>query len=91
MNQITRRSAVELLATATTLPARTTAVPTGRTADEIMKLLDESWTIPANVCLNTGPMGDGSLVPEKEATLLQIGHRQGVRLVTFPDRFVTLA
>lgn len=46
-----------------------------KTADEIMELLENSWSLPANVCLNSGPMGDGSFVPEEEDTLREIGRR----------------
>lgn len=46
-----------------------------KTADEIMELLESSWKIPANVCLNTGPTGDGTIVAEEEAVLREIGRR----------------
>ena len=46
-----------------------------KSADEIMELLAEAWKLKATVCLNSGPMGDGSLVPEEEATLREVGKR----------------
>lgn len=49
-----------------------------KTPDELMKLLEDSWKLPANVCLNTGPLGDGSFVQEEEATLREIGRRRGL-------------
>jgi len=46
-----------------------------KTPDEIMKLLTDSWKLPATVCLNSGPMGDGSLVAEEVEVLREIGRR----------------
>jgi alpha-L-fucosidase len=47
-----------------------------KTPDEIMELLDYCRQLPANCCLNTGPMGDGSIVEEEARTLREIGRRR---------------
>jgi alpha-L-fucosidase len=47
-----------------------------KTADEIMELLDYCQSLPANCCLNTGPMGDGSLVAEEVAVYREVGRRR---------------
>jgi len=47
-----------------------------KTADEIMELLAYCESLPANCCLNTGPMGDGSLVPEEVAVYREVGRRR---------------
>ena len=51
-----------------------------KTADEIMELLEYCAELPANCCLNTGPMGDGSLVPEEvDAAMLRLAEECGRR------------
>ena len=47
-----------------------------KTADEIMELLAYCKDLSANCCLNTGPMGDGSLVPEEVAVYREVGRRR---------------
>jgi alpha-L-fucosidase len=44
-----------------------------KTPAEIQKLLDMAAKVPANVCLNSGPMGDGSIVKEEADTLRALG------------------
>ena len=46
-----------------------------KSVGEIMETLASARELPANLLLNTGPMGDGSLVPEEEATLREIGEQ----------------
>ena len=46
-----------------------------RTPDEVVKLLEEARTQGANLLLNTGPLGDGSIHPEDVATLREVGKR----------------
>lgn len=49
-----------------------------KTPEEIMELLAECAALNANCCLNTGPMGDGTLVPEEVATYREVGRRRRV-------------
>lgn len=40
-----------------------------------MKMLASARTTGANLLLNTGPLGDGSIHPEDVATLKEVGRR----------------
>ena len=44
-------------------------------ADWVMEQLDIAQNIPANLLLNTGPEGDGSIPSEDVATLVEVGKR----------------
>jgi alpha-L-fucosidase len=44
-------------------------------ADWVMEQLDAAAAIPANLLLNTGPKGDGSIPEEDVATLREVGQR----------------
>lgn len=46
-----------------------------RTADEVMKMLADAAEQKANLLLNTGPLGDGSIHLDDEATLREVGRR----------------
>jgi alpha-L-fucosidase len=46
-----------------------------RDADEAMAMLQRAADVPANLLLNTGPLDDGSIHPEDEATLREVGRR----------------
>lgn len=46
-----------------------------RNADWVMEELAKAQTIPANLLLNVGPKGDGSLPDEDIATLREVGQR----------------
>jgi len=46
-----------------------------KTADEVMAMLKDAWTQNANLLLNTGPLPDGSIPPDDEATLREVGRR----------------
>jgi len=46
-----------------------------KTADEVMKMLEEAASRRANLLLNTGPLGDGSIHPDDVATLREVGRR----------------
>ena len=43
--------------------------------DEIEQMVRRAWSQGANLLLNTGPLGDGSLHPEDENTLREVGWR----------------
>lgn len=49
-----------------------------RNADEVMQMLENARRIGANLLLNTGPLGDGSIHPEDEKTLWEVGRRLGI-------------
>ena len=44
-----------------------------RSADEVLHMLSEAHKIRANLLLNTGPLGDGSIHPIDEVTLRKVG------------------
>jgi len=46
-----------------------------KTADDVMKILAEAKKQNANLLLNTGPLGDGSIHPDDVATLQEVGRR----------------
>lgn len=46
-----------------------------RTADDVMKMLDSAREQKANLLLNTGPLPDGSIPADDEATLREVGRR----------------
>lgn len=46
-----------------------------KTSDEVMQMLANAAEQNANLLLNTGPLGDGSIDPVDEATLLEVGRR----------------
>ena len=46
-----------------------------RDADWVMQELDRAAAIPANLLLNTGPRGDGSIPEEDIAVLHEVGQR----------------
>jgi alpha-L-fucosidase len=46
--------------------------------DEVMRMLEEAGAEGSNLLLNTGPLPDGSITPEDEATLREVGRRRGV-------------
>ncbi len=48
-------------------------------ADEVMKMLAEAKTRPANLLLNTGPLPDGSIHPDDVKTLREVGRRLRLR------------
>lgn len=41
--------------------------------DEVMRMIENARGIEANLLLNTGPLGDGSIHPQDERTLREIG------------------
>lgn len=43
--------------------------------DEVERMVHSAWSQGANLLLNTGPLGDGSIHPEDEATLREVGRR----------------
>src|SRR5687767_9078835 len=43
--------------------------------DEVEQIVRGAWSQGANLLLNTGPLGDGSIHPEDEATLREVGRR----------------
>ncbi|MCK5172414.1 MAG: alpha-L-fucosidase, partial [Planctomycetes bacterium] len=45
------------------------------TADEVMYLYEKTRSLGANMLLNIGPRGDGSIHPEDKKTLTEIGRR----------------
>jgi alpha-L-fucosidase len=45
------------------------------TADEVMAELEAAASLKANLLLNTGPLGDGSIHPEDVSTLREVGKR----------------
>jgi len=46
-----------------------------KTPDELWETLTTARKVKANLLLNTGPKGDGSIVKEEEATLRELGRR----------------
>ncbi len=46
-----------------------------KTADQVMETLARAEAIPANLLLNTGPLPDGSIVPDDVKTLKEVGRR----------------
>ncbi|WP_144058984.1 alpha-L-fucosidase [Rhodopirellula sp. SWK7] len=46
-----------------------------KTADQVMKMLATAKEMKANLLLNTGPLPDGSIHPEDQATLKEVGKR----------------
>jgi len=46
-----------------------------RTADDVMALLEDAWDAGANLLLNTGPLGDGSIPEADVETLREVGKR----------------
>ncbi len=52
-----------------------TGVADHRTPDDVMQMLKEAREIRANLLLNTGPIGDGSIHPTDKATLREVGKR----------------
>jgi alpha-L-fucosidase len=46
-----------------------------RNADEVMTMLEAAAAQKANLLLNTGPLPDGSIHAEDEATLREVGRR----------------
>lgn len=46
-----------------------------KTADDVMKMLADAKAQNANLLLNTGPLADGSIHPDDEATLREVGRR----------------
>lgn len=46
-----------------------------KTPDQVMKMLAKAAKQKANLLLNTGPLGDGSIDPTDKATLLEVGRR----------------
>jgi len=54
-----------------------------RTPNDVMQMLKEAREIRANLLLNTGPIGDGSIHPTDEATLREVGMR--IRKYGFPS------
>ena len=53
------------------------------TPDDVMQMLKEAREIRANLLLNTGPIGDGSIHPNDEATLREVGIH--IRKYGFPS------
>ncbi|MDZ7638627.1 MAG: alpha-L-fucosidase [Bryobacterales bacterium] len=47
-----------------------------KTADEVMKMLDYASTLPANLLLNSGPLGSGAIPEEDVTTLREVGERR---------------
>jgi alpha-L-fucosidase len=43
--------------------------------DEVEQIVRGAWSQGANLLLNTGPLGDGSIHPEDEHTLREVGRR----------------
>jgi len=44
-------------------------------ADEVLRILADARSSRANLLMNTGPLGDGSIHPEDVATLSEVGER----------------
>ena len=42
-------------------------------APEVLEMVRTAWAVPANLLLNTGPLPDGSILPEDERTLREVG------------------
>ncbi len=71
-----------------TLLPRSWGYNEGQTADhhtpnDVMQMLKEAREIRANLLLNTGPIGDGSIHPTDEATLREVGTH--IRKYGFPS------
>lgn len=49
-----------------------------KTADEVMTMLKKAQSINCNLLLNTGLLGDGSIHPEEEKVLQEVGRRLGI-------------
>jgi alpha-L-fucosidase len=47
------------------------------TADEVMQRLEQAKQAKANLCLNTGPLGDGSIHPDDDRVFREVGKRLG--------------
>ena len=47
-----------------------------RTPDDVMKMLEDAGKAGANLLLNTGPLGDGSIDPVDEKVLREVGRRR---------------
>ena len=47
-----------------------------KSADQVMKMLENAKKLNANLLLNTGPMPDGSIHPEDIKTLKEVGRRR---------------
>ncbi len=47
-----------------------------RTAGEVVKMLADAAEQKANLLLNAGPLGDGSIHPDDQATLREVGRRR---------------
>ena len=48
-------------------------------ADEVIKMLDYAGTLPANLLLNTGPLGSGAIPEEDVVTLRTVGERRAAK------------
>ncbi len=46
-----------------------------KTGDDVMRMLADARAQDANLLLNTGPLADGSIHPDDEATLREVGRR----------------
>ena len=47
-----------------------------KSADQVMKMLENAKKLKANLLLNTGPLPDGSIHPEDIKTLKEVGRRR---------------
>ena len=56
--------------------------------EEVWDTLKLARSLPASLLINTGPMGDGSIVAEEEATLRAAGER--IRAEGFPEPVVNV-
>ena len=54
-----------------------------KTPDELWETLTTARKVEANLLLNTGPKGDGSIVKEEEETLRELGRR--IRVNGWPN------
>ncbi|MGQ9650203.1 MAG: alpha-L-fucosidase [Phycisphaerae bacterium] len=57
-----------------------------KTADDVMKMLADARAQNANLLLNTGPLADGSIHPDDQATLGEVGRRLRQQAATRPAR-----
>lgn len=55
-----------------------------KTADDVMKMLASAKSRGANLLLNTGPLGDGSIHPDDQRTLREVGRRLKLEGLTQP-------
>lgn len=46
-----------------------------KNADDVMEMLEKTWTMPANLMLNTGPLPGGAIYPKDVETLREVGRR----------------